>query len=189
MLRNFKPMKLQYYFLFFLIFSLASCGRLPAKVVPKEDIKDVSFKAQMTDSGYTLKGDLVIEPFKSGENVPASLDVDQASLMMVKGFVEAMPQGNSPLKVITDSDTSRAKIFIKGYITKYEKSEGLMDYVQKKPNVLTVEGKVINLEDNRVIVDFSASIQSIEQSNFNDFAYKIGQRLAAYLVGQEKGSL
>ncbi|MCX5680902.1 MAG: hypothetical protein NT079_01220, partial [Candidatus Omnitrophica bacterium] len=116
----------------------------------KADTSGVNFKAQVTGRNCALKGAIVIEPFKSGEDVPASSEVEQASLMLVKGCTEGMLEGSPSLKIITDKDTSRAKFFIKGYITKYKKSEGLIDYVKKEPNVLAVEGKVISLEDDRV---------------------------------------
>jgi len=182
-------MKPKFFAIFLLIFCFSACAKLPAKATPKKDLGDVIFKAQRTDPGSTLEGGLVIQPFRSGEGVPASLETDQASLMMIKGFTEDMAQKKSAINVIIDNNTSKARFFIKGYITKYERSEGLVDYASKKMNVFAVEGKMVNLENNQIVAVFSASVQSIEKIDFNDSAYKIGQRLAAYLIEQSSGSL
>jgi hypothetical protein len=154
--------------------------------VSVEDVKDVSFKAQVADGSRALRGYIVMEPFKAGENVAATPEVEQASLMMVKGFVESVSQAKSRLKVIIGEDISKAKFLVRGYIVAFDRPEGLIDYVQKKPNVVAVEGKVVSLEDSRVVVDFSSSVQSVEEKDFNGFAYKLGQRLASYLTGQDK---
>lgn len=184
-------MKLKFFIIFFLIFCLSACAKLPAKATPQQDTQDIkglAFKAQRIDTG-NLEGGLVIQPFKSGEGVEASAAIEQASLMMVKGFTEAMGRGNSAINVIVDNNTAKARFFIKGYIVKCEKSTGLVDYATKKPNVFAVEGKMVNLDNNRIVVDFSSSIQSLEKSDFSDFAYQIGQKLAAYLIEQSSGSL
>lgn len=183
--------KLKFSFTLILILCLLGCAKVSVKPTPQQDTLDtkgLTFKAQRVDAG-SLEGGLVIQPFKSGEGVEASAAVEQASLMMVKGFTEVMEKGNSAIDVITDNNTSKARFFIKGYIVKCEKSTGLVDYATKKPNVFAVEGKMVNLDNNRIVIDFSSSIQSLEKSDLSDFAYQIGQKLAAYLVEQSSGSL
>jgi len=179
-------MRIKYYFLLICIFALTSCARSAPKATPLVKGEVVDFEAQVVDPDCVLKGNLVIEPFKSGEGVFADAQVSQASLTMVKGFVEVMKENPSALNVIIDEKTDKAEFFIKGYITKYDRPQGLINHVQKKRNVFAVEGKIINLATNRVIVRFSSSVQSLKEKNLNDFALMAGQRLASYLLGQDK---
>ncbi len=172
-------------FLIVAFFSI-SCARWMPKARPQASSEIVDFSAQIVDPHCLLKGNLVIEPFKPGEGVFADAQVSQASLTMVKGFVDTMSQGSSDLNVITDDQTEKALFFIKGYVIKFENPLGLMDRVKKARNTFAVEGKVINLETNRVLVLFSSVARSSQEKNINDCAYATGKRLADYLLSQSK---
>jgi len=179
-------MNSKYFFLFILFFSLGACSRGATKAIVEHSAELVHFEAEVVDPNCPLAGSLVIEPFKSGEGVFSNPEVSQASLMMVKGFADAMQEKPSPLNVIVDDKTDKAKFYIKGYVTAYQKPQGMMNRLKKVPNVFAVEGKLINLETDRVILRFSSRAQSIQDKDLNDFAYKSGQRLARYLLGQDK---
>ncbi len=182
-------MKTKFFIICFFSVCLLGCSGFSSRHTGDESLWDMSFKAQKTEGTGSLVGSLVIQPFKPGAGVEATNQLDQVSLMMVKGFTEEMTQKNSSLTVITGQNTSQAKYFIRGYIVKLERSTGLMDYATKKPNILSVEGKMTDLESDRVVVNFSASVRSGEKNDFNDFAYKIGQRIAAYLSASDEESL
>lgn len=182
-------MKIKFLIIFFVVLIFSGCARLAAKSTADQSMRDITFKVQKTEGAGFLSGSLVIQPFKPGEGVEATKQTDQVSLMMVKGFTEEMDKKNSSLVVITDDNTSAAKYFIKGYIVKFERSTGFMDFATKKPNILSFEGKMTDLESGLVVVSFSASASSGEKNDFNDFAYRIGQRLASYLSGPSGESL
>jgi hypothetical protein len=181
-----EPMKIKYYFLLIFIFSLFACARANPKIVPSANESGVYFEAQVVDPSCVLKGDLVIEPFKSGEGVLADAEVSSASLNMVKGFVDVMKEYPSPLNVIIDDKTDKAVFFIKGYVTSYENPAGMINHVTKKCNIFAVEGKIVHLETNRVVVRFSSRVESFKEKSLSDFAYRIGKRLASYLLGQDQ---
>jgi len=181
-------MNIKYFFPLVVVFLLTSCAHMAPKDVVPDHPYPVNFEADVVDPNCPLQGNVVIEPFKSGDGVFANDEVSQASLMMVKGFADLMQKGTPSLHVIIDEQTDKANFFIKGYITVYQKPEGMINRLKKKHNVFAVEGKMINLETNRVIIRFSSRVESAQEKNLGDFAYRIGERLAQYFLDQKKGS-
>jgi hypothetical protein len=177
-------MKKRNIFIIGFILFLASCVRTPPKEAIPETI--TSFKAQVADRAPALQGRMVIQPFRSGAGVPANPEMDQASLMLVKSFTESVNQDPSQLTVITDDSLSDAQFFMKGYITQYKKASGLVDRWRKKKNIFAVEGKIIDLRSDRVVVSFSAAIHSSEELDLSQLARKVGERVAAYVAGQDQ---
>ncbi len=187
MLRFFSFMKIKYIFFLFFACAMASCARAPVREPDLETT--LNFKAQIVESAPLLKGKVVMQPFRPGEGIASNAVTDQASLMLVKGFTERLNQGSLDLLAVTDGGVGDVQFFVKGYVTQSEIPQGLVNRLRKKPSVFAVEGKMIDLSADRVVISFSASAQSIERLSLSDLGRQVGARIADYFISQDKESL
>jgi len=129
-------------------------------------------------------GKLAILPFKAGVNAVASIQLDRVSMMVVKGMVDYLAQGNTPFTVLTTQDQGDPDFVIDGYINAFIQPGKVKRWVtHNKKTILSVEGYMENpvTKERILIVQHKRSIIDRNKDGL-DLAYQTGQDLGRFLV-------
>ena len=133
-------------------------------------------------------GKLLIIPFKAGEDVEATDEIDKLALTIVKGIIEKLQVQGSPFEIIFAQNANEADLSIEGHITGVGLSSKFKKLILRdKGKSLSVSGKLVNQKTEETILVFTDSKQDRDRSKtFIDLAYGIGRDVGDYILAKSQ---
>lgn len=129
-------------------------------------------------------GKILLVPFRAGNNVSASKELDKIAFRMMQGISVALKDNKPFFDILINLDQSQPDFLIDGYFTvKKESSNFLVKwFFKKKKYVLGVEGKLMDANTREVIAIFSDTMTSSSPSeDFVFLGFRIGQNIGDFI--------
>ncbi len=160
----------------FVFFLICGCGWFRSGPSP------VSEKAPSL-SRHLNPGKVLIVPFSAGEGVEASKELDQISLMIVKGVAEELGRLSAPFTVVGEDELEQTDLLLEGHIVKRSESRGVSNWMPGGKKL--VLGTEIEIKDrasgDRLMVLSPELRASGAQEDWRQLAYRLGQEIAREL--------
>ena len=133
-------------------------------------------------------GNLLIIPFKAGENVELNDQIDKAALRIVKGISESLIDGDSNFKILLAHNADEADIIIKGFITEFGTVPKWKKWGPFKKKIsLRIEGKMIDLKSQNTVCVFQDSrTTSKKEDDHNSLGLTIGRNIGQFILSDDK---
>lgn len=165
--------------------SLYGCGFLFKKKTVKAPTNFFVQSGRIVQEGRLAEGGkLLIMPFTAGEGVAATEQLDRIALIVVKEISEIIMEKEVPLEILMAHNADDAEMTISGHIVKMDTTKGFKKWVLgKRKKLFGVEGKMIDLKTNKVILYFSHKRETKEKKeSFEDLGLMIGQDIGRFIV-------
>lgn len=129
-------------------------------------------------------GKLLVIPFKAGEGVEASEELDQISFAIAAGLVDTFKKGADIFEIIADGHTEKPELVLKGYITEMDQPHKIKKWVlQRKTIGLGVECKLIEPATGKTLFVFEGrKDSSLRQNSFKDLGVLLAQDIGRFIL-------
>ena len=156
--------------------------------LPSDPIPFVKTGKILNSKRLKQGGKLLIIPFKAGEDVEATDEIDKLALTIVKGIAEKLQVPGSPFKVIFAENANEADLSIEGHIIGVGRSSTFEKLIlMDKGKSLSVSGKLVDQKTGETILVFTDVKQDQDKSKtFIDLAYGIGRDVGDYVLAMSQ---
>ena len=129
-------------------------------------------------------GKLLLVPFKAGEDVMATAELDRLALMIVKGISEKLQGSGAPFEILFAQNAEKAELILEGHFTKIRNSSRIRKWMlMDKGKSLAVSGKMVDRKTGKTILVFTDSKQNQEKKKtFSDLGRDIGYDIGDYIL-------
>lgn len=169
----------------FFIFSLSGCAFFAHgdKAVANGNANAGAMKI-IDASRLKEGGNLLVMPFRAGAGVLADEQLDRVSLMIVKGLVEALQQGNFPFRILSGETASEADLVIKGHIIELSVSKKFSVLGSgNKTLTLSIDGKMVEEKTGQSLVHFTKKEMATQKTeDFMALAYTLGREMGKLVL-------
>lgn len=125
-------------------------------------------------------GKVVILLFIPGPGIEATPEVENISLMAVKGLTESLERSDTPFTFFSPSEKPDADLVVEGYISRFDKPRGLKKLVLRKRTAsLEITGKMRTKPQARSVLHFSylKKAGAPKDRDYSSWGYEIGKAL------------
>ena len=182
------------HFSFVVIFCvLMSSGCWSAKqkiaTVPAK-FNTTQLKAQIKNSQLLSHGgNLVVVPFKAGQNAAAGATLDTLALMIIKGIADDFNERGSPFVLLTGENASSADFVLEGFIENFAEKKSFSKMLPGHSASLSISVQLRKASTNELVLIYADSISNQSKSRPDELAYRLGQELGSYISQQSQKSL
>ncbi len=129
-------------------------------------------------------GRLFIVPFKAGEGVEASEELEKISLMIVKGIGETLKLRSDRWEILSSERSAEAEIILRGHLTQFKKPSRLKKWIFREKNiVLGIEGRLTDPIDGQIILRFTYQKTAPQQNeDILSLDLKIGEEIGELIL-------
>lgn len=157
---------------------------VPKQTPPAADLSGSPTGKIINRDVFAKGGTLVVLPFKAGEDVVASPQLDRMAMMIAKGAIDYLNEQKTPFTVLTTQDQGSPELVVEGYIEDMDRPGKLGRLVLRhKKATLRVNGQIIvAATKERVMIFQSTKSMADPKRDGLDIAYQTGQDLGRFIV-------
>ena len=176
--------------IFFTVFPSISCSWFPQKPAPNDKFIPI-YSGRVLNAKEDLRSaKVLIVPFKAGEGVESTGELDKVSLMIVKGIAEALDAGGLSIENLSEKNQGEAQYVIQGHIMRYQspsKIKRIMPF--QRAVVLSVKGKMMKVGSRRPVLVFEEEQQAKDRKNDGKYlGYVAGQNIGKFILSATAGT-
>ena len=146
-------------------------------------------KGNIIQPALCQKGGLIqMIPFQAGPNVEANAELDQASLMMIRGVHDVLTEKqSSPFQVVIGEKGNTAPFVLKGYITMINEPGKWERWVwHHKSKKIAVQGYLIDRQTGEKVLVFEDTVGS--KDPLGQLGHELGLRIGRFLLEAGHGA-
>ncbi len=159
-------------------------------VVKVEDQEKVAVNGVL-DNGTVIDrdqlkrgGNVIVIPFSPGSNIEANDEFDRVTLRIIRGIADEFESEKSAFSFVSSDEESDAEFLIEGRVVELQKPSMMKTMTLKNNRYrLSVQGKLINRNTNKSIVEFNDVAESKnKKETLEILGTKIGHHIGRYLT-------
>lgn len=127
---------------------------------------------------------VLIVPFRAGEGVESTEELDKVTLMIVKGIAEAFETGGLSIEILSDKNQDEAQFIVQGHVTSYQTPSRMKRVLSlKKVISLAVKGKMLKVGSNQPVLVFEEKQQAKDKKTDGKYlGYVAGQNIGRFIL-------
>lgn len=151
-------------------------------VVVKLPVKD---GRMIAPDKLTGGGKVLLVPFRAGEQVIASQELDKIAFRMIQGIAIPLRDNRPYFEIVINSEEgSDPDFMIDGYFTRKRESADILSrwFFLRKKRILSVEGKVMDARTGEVIATFEDKVVSDSaEKDFLQLGFDVGRNIGEFI--------
>ena len=163
------------------IFLLSSCAHKNVQKASVEPGKTAVSGDIVNASRLNSGGKLGLAVFKAGPGAQSDEQLDQISLMLIKGINERLQEHQTSLIVTDDEDS--ADLILQGYVEEFFQPGKFDRWVKHKNRCrLSVSGEIWQRDTGTKVLTFASSQTIPLKAQHLDIAYRMGQAIGDFIL-------